>query len=367
MSGNMFRRGLLAAAAVAALGLAVAPGSASVTPGLSSGKGPAPVSIDQLTFSPDGELFVADNQGASIYAVDIDRSGDAPKGLKAVPDIGKQVAAMMGSSGEVYLTSLAVDPKTGNGYLGALNTAGGGALFRIDGEGQVKPVALQTLNYTAIALPNAPPLVPGYRATRDTTVTSMAYNDGRLYVAGLSNEEFSSKLRSIPYPFRAETRGAGIEIFHTSHGQYETRSPVYTLLPMTFAGRPELLAAYLCTPLVRLPVEALKDGAEVRGTTIAEMGRHNRPIDMVRYTKDGADYLLMANSRRGLLKVPVAAVQSAQAIPETTSIDTHDLGAKRIKDFPIEVDRLALASPQTFAALTRNDKHGVDLQVVALP
>jgi hypothetical protein len=75
----------------------------------------------------------------------------------------------------------------------------------------------------------------------------------------------------------------------------------------------------------------------------------------------------MANSRRGLLKVPVAAVQSAEAIPDTTSIDTRDLGAKRMRDFPIEIDRLALAGPDSFAALTRNENNGVDLKVTALP
>ena len=39
------------------------------------------------------------------------------------------------------------------------------------------------------------------RGARVDTVTDMALVDGRLWVAGLSNEEFSSKLRAIPYPF----------------------------------------------------------------------------------------------------------------------------------------------------------------------
>ena len=366
MDRKRLTQGLMAAVAIAALTLGVAPGSTAVSPGLASGKGPKPVSIDRLAFSPDGELFIADNQGAAIYAVDLDRSTGAP-GLKSVEHIEKQVAAIMGAdAGRVYFTDLAVDPKTGQGYVGALLSSGGGALFRIDGAGVVTPVSLDNLTYSEVAIPNPPPLVPGYRATRDTTVTSMAYDNGRLYVAGLSNEEFSSKLRSIPYPFRSESRGAGIEIFHTSHGQMETRSPVYTLLPMRFGEKMELLAAYICTPLVRLPEDALKDGADLKGTTIAEMGRHNRPLDMVRYTKDGQDWLLMANSRRGVLKVPVAAVQGAVAIPESTgSIDTRDLGAKRIRSN--DVDHLALAGSDSYAVLARTPDRGVDLQVAALP
>ena len=39
------------------------------------------------------------------------------------------------------------------------------------------------------------------------------FTDGRLYVAGLSNEEFSSKLRSVSYPFNTVDSGASVEIY----------------------------------------------------------------------------------------------------------------------------------------------------------
>jgi len=356
--------GLLGAGMAAALALSVLPGSASEAPGLTSGKGPTPASIDRLAFSPEGELFIADSQGATIWAVDIDRT--ATPGLKAVAGLDKQIAAMMGTDpGQVFFTDLAVDPKTGQGYVSAQRLSGQSGLFRIDGAGQVKAVSLEGRAYSAIALPNAPPLVPGYRQTRATTVTSMAYADGQLYVAGLSNEEFSSKLRAIPYPFRGAAGGARTEIWHSSHGQLETQSPVYTLLPMTFDGRLELLAAYICTPLVRLPVEALKDGAQVHGSTIADVGRHNRPLDMVRYTKDGQDFILMANSRRGLLRLPISAIEAAPVLEEGGAIDTHDLGAKRVHDLD-NVEELALAGPDKYAALTRSEGQ-IDLRVAALP
>ena len=50
-----------------------------------------------------------------------------------------------------------------------------------------------------------------------------------------------------------------------------------------------MLAAYTCTPLVKLPVSELKAGAHVKGTTIAELGNRNRPLDMIVYQKDGKD------------------------------------------------------------------------------
>ena len=53
----------------------------------------------------------------------------------------------------------------------------------------------------------------------------MAFVDGQLFVAGLSNEEFASKLRSVAYPFARSPPGTSVEIYHGNHGQLETRSP----------------------------------------------------------------------------------------------------------------------------------------------
>lgn len=366
----VFIRSRWGAAVVAAiLALVTLPSAASEAPSdVVSGKGPEPVSIDRLAFGPDGVLFIADSQGARIYAVDIDRPADAAPGIRPVAGLDRQVAALMGSdSSRVYFTDLAVDPRTGQGYVAATRSSGESGLFRIDGGGRVTLASLRGRPYAAVSLPNPPPLAAGNRASRDTTVTAMAYDNGRLYVAGLSNEEFASKLRAIPYPFRAAGRGVNVEIYHTSHGDYETRSPVYTLLPMRFDGAAALLAAYICTPLVRLPESALTDGAQVRGDTLAEMGRHNRPLDMIAYVKDGESFILMANSRRGLLRLPAAALQAAPVLPFTdTGIDTHDLGARPVRTMA-NVEQIALVGADRFAALQRQSDRSVDLQVAALP
>jgi hypothetical protein len=58
------------------------------------------------------------------------------------------------------------------------------------------------------------------------------------------------------------------------------RSPVYTFLPYTLNSQPHLIAGYLCTPLVKFPIASLEPGDKVRGTTIAELGAGNRPLDM---------------------------------------------------------------------------------------
>ena len=140
----------------------------------------------------------------------------------------------------------------------------------------------------------------------------MAFVNGKLIVAGLSNEEFASKLRSFPYPFAAADPGTSVEIFHGNHGQLETRSPVYTFIPYTINNKPHVIASYTCTPLVRFSLDSL-NGSKVVGTTIAELGNRNRPLDMILYKKDGREFLLMSNNSRGVMKIPTEAFGTRRA------------------------------------------------------
>ena len=177
-------------------------------------------------------------------------------------------------------------------------------LLRVDGAGSIDVISLDSVTHTAASLPNAPDADPAARRDpRASSITDMAYVDGRLFIAGLSNEEFSSKLRSVSYPFSAMSEVTSVEIWHAAHGQFETHSPVYTFVPYDIGGKPNLITGYLCTPLVRFPVDNLKPGSKVMGTTIAELGNGNRPLDMVVYQKDGKDYLLMSNTSRGVMKI----------------------------------------------------------------
>src|SRR5262249_56677923 len=79
-------------------------------------------------------------------------------------------------------------------------------------------------------------------------------------------------------------------------------------------GEANLLCAYTCTPLVRIPIKELKPGEKVKGTTVAELGNQNRPLDMVVYGKKGKDYILMANSSRGVMKIPTEGIDKVDAI-----------------------------------------------------
>ena len=325
-------------------------------------------SIGPLTFAADGLLFAADGQAATIYALDLGAAatGGAP-GAKAIPNIDRQIAALLGTDvREISVTDLAVHPRTHNAFVSVMRGQGSGAkavLLRVDGAGKIDIVDLAGLKASHVTLPN-PPNASGTPA-RGQSITDMAYMDGRLYVAGLSNEEFSSKLRSIAYPFSTADNGASVEIYHGSHGQFETRSPVYTFVPYKINNETNLIAGYLCTPLVKFPVSGLRPGGKILGTTIAELGNRNRPLDMVLYHKDGKEFLLMSNNSRGVMKIPTDRFGSASGI--TTPINDKAGIAYETVTSMKGIEQLDLLDETHSIVLARSDAGALNLEAVALP
>jgi hypothetical protein len=238
------------------------------------------------------------------------------------------------------------------------------ALLRVDGAGQIEAIALDQVKYTKVALPNAPADAEGRRNPRTDAVTDMAFVNGKLIVAGLSNEEFSSKLRSFAYPFTAADPGTSVEIFHGNHGQLETRAPVYTFIPYTIDNKDYIIASYTCTPLVKFPVDSLK-GSKVVGTTIAELGAGNRPLDMLLYKKDGREFLLMSNNSRGVMKIPTANFGAAAPITARVTSETAGIAYETIASMK-GVEQMDMLDAQRSIVLTRANG-ALNLSAVALP
>jgi hypothetical protein len=337
-----------------------------------AGQGPVLASIGPLAFGPDGTLFAADNQGAGIFALDLGAQADGGvAGTKGLDAIDARLAALLGTGArEVAITDLAVHPRTRNAYVSVMRGQGGGAapaLFRIDGAGQIAAVSLQTLRFQKVELPNAPSANPSARNNpRTQVITDMAFADGRLWVAGLSNEEFASKLRAIPYPFATVDRGVSVEIYHGNHRAVETRSPVNAFVPYALDNQPYLIAGYTCTPLVKFPIAALKAGEKVRGTTIAEFGSGNRVLDMIVYRKGGEEFLLTANNSRGVMKIPTRTF--AGAAPITTPVDTETGGVPFEKIASMTgIEQLDKLDDATSVVIARTAAGGVNLQTLPLP
>jgi hypothetical protein len=148
------------------------------------------------------------------------------------------------------------------------------------------------------------------------------------------------------------------------------------------AGQTHLLASYTCTPLVKFPVAEIKKGDKVKGTTVAELGNMNRPIDIIAYTKDGKDYALIANATRGVMKVSLDGVDKIEEIsapvkgpqPEknndaatTKLVGGGTAGLKydvqKDLDGTVQLDKLN----DTTAVIVRKSAKGMSLETIALP
>ncbi len=267
-------------------------------------------SAGALAFGPNGILFIGDSQGSALVAIDTgDQSPGPVGGTFQIEGIDGKIAGALGvKPRDLLINDLAVNPISGKAYLSVSRGRGPDAapvLVRADRSGKVEIVALEKIPFAKVDLANPPDANAKQmgQSLRSDAITDIAYLDGKLYVARLSNEEFSSKFLMIPFPFKKSADEASVEIYHGSHGRLETKSPIRTFVPFAIKGESYLMAAYTCTPIVKVPVAALKPGSHVKGTTIAELGNRNRPLDMITYAKGGKTYLLLANSSRGVMKV----------------------------------------------------------------
>ena len=359
----------------------------ALTAAANAAVGPELESTGPITFAPDGTLFVADNRAATIYALDLgSHASGATAGTKDIAAVDQKIAALLGTDvRELQIADLAVSPTSRNAFVSVSRGRGAGAtpvLIRIDGSGSLDVIALSDLQYTSVALPNAPETNPSADGDRPVprrdgswlangrvrmqTITDMAYVEGRLYIAGLSNDEFSSKLRSVAYPFSDADAGTSVEIWHAAHGQFETESPVYTFVPYDVDGEQSLIAGYLCTPLVKFPVSDLKPGAKVMGKTIAELGNRNRPLDMVVYEKNGSDYLLMSNTSRGVMKIPTAGFGKSTVTEPVGGGGTAGAAYETVSQMT-GVEQLDLLDDEHALVIARNDAGVANLEAVALP
>lgn len=329
-------------------------------------------SAGPLAFGPKGVLFVGDPAGAAIFAIGVGSPGQAPlDGDFKLEGINAKVAAALGTTADdVLINDVAVEPGTSLAYLSVSRGRGPSAepaIVRVDGKGAISALPLDKVQYAKVAISGAPAADAKDKrggSLRSESITDLAFVDGRLFIAGLSNEEFASKLRAVEFPFKSADTSTSVEIYHGAHGAFETRSPVRTFVPFNVGGEPHLLAAYTCTPLVSFPISDLKAGQKIRGTTVAELGNRNRPLDIITYEKDGKQYLLLANNARGVMKINTDTIEKQQGITEKIA-GTAGLSYDTVKDLAgvEQLDKLG----EGHALLLVKSGDAQSLQAVALP
>ncbi len=280
-------------------------------------------SIGPMAFGPEGVLIVSDPQTATIYAFATeDAGGDPGKATYSIADVAKQLATTLGGTpDQIMIQELIVNPETGNLFLGVTSGNKKNSLVKIDNTGKLTALDLGKISSSKIALPNPPAdkeVSAGGRTRnrRLESITDLVYNEGKVLVAGMVNAADASTVREIPFPFAAADTGMPVEIYHAAHGRVENTAAIRTFVPFKVNGEAMILAGFTCTPLVKFPIADLTKGKKTRGTTVAELGNRNTPLDMFLYEKNGQSYLLMANSARGVMKIPTKGINERESLSE---------------------------------------------------
>lgn len=267
---------------------------------------PSITSINAMSFGPEGILFVGDSKKATIYALDTgDKARKEKGGEIRIEGFDNKIAAALGTTADnIKITDMAVNPISKIPYFSISTVDGTAVLLRLNGE-NLENVAINAVSYSKIEINN--PIGEDVkdrwdRPKRVWSISDLKYHDGKVMVSGLSNKEFASTFRSIPFPFKDSQMAASLEIWHAAHGAYETHAPIKTFDVITLEGTDYLMASYTCTPLVLFPMAELKEGVHNKGRTVAELGAGNSPLDMISYEKGGKQYFLMSNNNRPVMR-----------------------------------------------------------------
>ena len=359
--GNRISMGLVVAAAVAVSIAWIRPEPSGMTLG-----NPAFKSLGQMAFGPGNVLFIGDNTGAQVLAVEV---ADEARGSGAInlASLDAKVAQALGvTPGDVQINDLAVHPASKNVYITVTRGAGASAvpvLLRItrSAERPIEEVPLTNVKYSTAAISNAPADDPSARRNpRTSTITDIAYADGQVWVAGLSNEEFASSFRRFSFPFGKAMETSTLEIYHVSHRASETRSPVTSFTIQQIDGKKYVVAGYTCTPIVAFDVAGLVPGKHVVGRTVAELGAGNTPTDLVPFKRDGKDVIMVVNNRRPLMRINASDVATGPALttPEVVGIARTPLTE------PSGITQMAELDAN-YVVVVQRGANGLDLKSIA--
>src|SRR5918998_1986478 len=176
----------------------------------------APIQLQSagvMHFTPDGILFLADSRAAAVYAIDVgEEHRDTSATLVRIDDVDQKIAAAIGTTrDQIRVHDMVAHPQSQTLYFSLTRGRGDAAVPLLvsvtKADERVTVLPLERIRHARAELGDAPApdaKTPWGSPQRALTVTDLALVDGELYVAGLSNEEFASALRRIPYPFGRE-------------------------------------------------------------------------------------------------------------------------------------------------------------------
>lgn len=305
--------------------------------GINMANGQTVNSLGTMVFNDEGILFIGDNISGSILAFDFKNEKPQKRNFEInIYNIDARIASVLGTSpASVLVNDIAVHPKSGEVYLSV--TRGHGldalpALLKVDSTNQLTVIDIPHASFTSQSLSKLPSIeskiglrgtarsaptpkevAKSQRSLRTLAIVAMEYYNGELFVAGISNEEFCSVLRRMPYPFDGTESISNIEMYHIVHDNYESRAPIRSMAVKTIDGKDQLVAAYTCSPLVIIPLEELQDSQKVKAKTVGDMG-NGQPIDMVPFKMKGEEMLFVTNNSRSPMVIPVKELNGAKGV-----------------------------------------------------
>ncbi len=340
---------------------------------------PVVKSINVLEFAPDGVLLIGDGAGSQILAVKTGDTTAVPQPKANIAGIAAKLAASMGTTAKgIEIVDLTVNPASGRVYFAVRHQADRKyAVLTLDGAGEIDEFSLKDVTYARL------PLSAGDKA-KVSAITDVAWADDRIVAAGRSNESFSSKIFSIyaPLSHEAVSSSYSAKTYHVSHRKWETKAPMSVVLPMRENGKTWIVGAFSCTPVVKYPLDSLKEGALVTGTSVIELGSGNRPLDMLLYEKDGKSYVLantfrFHHAKRPFGPSPYWTVRFEQSLlSESDNVD--EKAQRRLAGSKPATDRIQMIESfhgvtqmdrlnETHAVVLRKTDNGFDLEALQLP
>lgn len=252
-------------------------------------------SVSSLSFGDDGVLLVAEPSSASVVAVQTEDTGPMAKLSAKVSDLGGVIAGGLGTTADnVVIKDMTVNPMSGRIYLAVQRRPDNATLIMtVDAAGKVAPFDTAKLTWVRITL-------PGGTASKVTNITDVAFDGDRVFATGTCNEEFASRIFTVPVPLKhgATASVFSAETYHVSHRKWETKAPIQSFIPYNAKDGRYVIGAFACTPVAKFRVDDIQSGAQVKGVSMVELGSGNRPLDLFEYTDaTGKEWLVVHTQR----------------------------------------------------------------------
>lgn len=345
-------------------------------------------SAGALAFDDGTTLFVGDSKAGYVHAFELTddmvddqaavSAGRAQtfEGVALISDIDIALADLFERAPEdLVINDMVVHDATKQVFLSVHQGRGPDAkpaIVKVN-NGSVELLDLASAGHSALSIGDVPTTetLEFGQLQNSFAITDIDYYGDEVFVAGLSNGTFASKLRRASFPFTEDVSETSIEIWHAVHAQFETRAPIITQDIQVLDGEPTLIAVYACTPIVRIPLADLQDGEQIRGEMIGEIGFGNTPIDIVTYTDpmDSNEYVLVTNTNRSAARIALSDIASVEPMPINVA---NNFGPAGVNQYPIPISdamHIDQLDPQWMVVVRRNphDLTRTELHTLPLP